>query len=50
MSRAFIDTRYGFPLGPYRFFAVPTFRNSYEKNAESIVFKEKVWYCTNEGW
>lgn len=50
MSRAVKDTRYGFPLGPYRFFAVPTFRNSYEKNAESIVFEEKFCYDTDEGW
>lgn len=50
MSRAVKDTRYGFPLGPYRFFAVPTFRNSHEKNAESIVFKEKLCYDTDEGW
>ena len=50
MSRAVIDIRYGFPMGPYRFFAVPTFRNSHEKNANSIVFKEKLCYDTDEGW
>ena len=50
MSRAAIDIRYGFPLGPYRFFAVPIFRNSHEKNAKSIVFKEKLCYDTDEGW